>query len=53
VRGGENGGFVGQLKGGQVSGKGMPMGQLLLEPREQEVPLKKVKSWFRRWIYDG
>jgi allantoinase len=35
-----NGGFV---------GKGCA-GQLLLEPRQKE--LKRVKSWFRRWIYD-
>jgi allantoinase len=40
VKGGANEGFV---------GKGCS-GQLLLEPRLKE--LKKVKSWFRRWIYD-
>jgi allantoinase len=40
VRGAENGGFV---------GKGCS-GQLLLEPRQKE--LKRVKSWFKRWIYD-
>ncbi|KIW54059.1 allantoinase [Exophiala xenobiotica] len=40
VRDGKNGGFV---------GKGCT-GQLLLEPRMKE--LKKVKSWFKRWIYD-
>ena len=40
VRDGPNNGFV---------GKGCS-GQLLLEPRQKE--LKKVKSWFKRWIYD-
>lgn len=40
VRGGLNNGFVGK----SCSGK------LLLEPRQKE--LKKVKSWFRRWVYD-
>jgi len=40
VRDGANSGFVGK----ECSG------QLLLEPRHKE--LKKVKSWFRRWIYD-
>lgn len=47
------------LRGKQVFVRGGPMegfvgkkcdGQLLLEPRQKE--LKKVKSWFRRWIYD-
>ncbi|KAK5942384.1 Allantoinase [Knufia obscura] len=37
-RGAENGGFVG----------GKPAGELLLEPRTKE--LKKVRSWFSRWI---
>ncbi|KAL2441607.1 Allantoinase [Exophiala dermatitidis] len=40
VRDGPNNGFVGK----ECSG------QLLLEPRRKE--LKRVKSWFRRWIYD-
>ncbi|KIY03042.1 uncharacterized protein Z520_01508 [Fonsecaea multimorphosa CBS 102226] len=40
VRDGLNNGFVGKEC----------EGQLLLEPRIKE--LKKVKSWFRRWIYD-
>jgi len=40
VRDGKNGGFVG--KGCQ--------GQLLLEPRLKE--LRRVKSWFQRWVYD-
>lgn len=40
ARGGANDGFV---------GKGCS-GQLLLEPRIKE--LKKVKSWFKRWVYD-
>ena len=40
VRGAPNNGFVGK----ECSG------QLLLEPRQKE--LKKVKSWFRKWIYD-
>jgi allantoinase len=37
---GKNGGFVGK----ECHGK------LLLEPRLKE--LKKVKSWFQRWVYD-
>lgn len=41
VWGGENNGFV---------GKGKPVGRLLLEPRQRE--MKRVKSWFRRWIWD-
>ena len=40
VRGGPDGGFVGKACSGQ----------LLLEPRLKE--LRKVKSWFKRWIYD-
>jgi len=40
VRNGKNGGFV---------GKGCE-GRLLLEPRVKE--LKRVKSWFQRWVYD-
>jgi allantoinase len=40
IRGEANGGFVGK----ECSG------QLLLEPRMKE--LKKVKSWFKRWVYD-
>lgn len=40
ARGDVNGGFV---------GKGCS-GQLLLEPRVRE--LKRVKSWFKRWVYD-
>lgn len=40
VRDGANAGFVGKSC----------TGQLLLEPRTKE--LKKVKSWFKRWIYD-
>jgi len=40
VRDGKNGGFV---------GKGCE-GKLLLEPRAHE--LKRVKSWFQRWVYD-
>jgi allantoinase len=40
VRDGANNGFVGKACSGQ----------LLLEPRPKE--LKKVKSWFQRWIYD-
>jgi allantoinase len=40
ARGEANDGFV---------GKGCS-GQLLLEPRIKE--LKKVKSWFKRWVYD-
>lgn len=42
VRGGENNGFI--------MGEKKCVGTLLLEPRVKE--LKKVKSWFRRWIYD-
>jgi len=42
VRDGENNGFV---------GKGKPIGQLLLQPRQRE--MKRVKSWFRRWIWDA
>lgn len=41
VRGEQNNGFV---------GKGKPVGRLLLEPRQRE--MKRVKSWFRRWIWD-
>ena len=41
ARGEAHGGFVGK----ECSG------QLLLEPRVKE--LKKVKSWFKRWVYDG
>ncbi|KAI1608730.1 allantoinase [Exophiala viscosa] len=40
VRGGPNNGFIGK----ECSG------QLLMEPRLKE--LKRVKSWFKRWIYD-
>lgn len=40
IRNGPNNGFVGKACSGQ----------LLLEPRVKE--LKKVKSWFKRWIYD-
>ncbi|KIV96168.1 allantoinase [Exophiala mesophila] len=40
VRNGPNDGFVGKDC----------VGQLLLEPRTKE--LKRVKSWFKRWIYD-
>ena len=40
VRGGENGGFVGKKC----------TGVLLLEPRVKE--MKRVKSWFKRWVYD-
>ncbi|KAL6245823.1 Allantoinase [Rhinocladiella similis] len=40
IRDGANAGFVGKAC----------TGQLLLEPRTKE--LKKVKSWFKRWIYD-
>jgi allantoinase len=40
ARGEANGGFVGKACSGQ----------LLLEPRIKE--LKKVKSWFKRWVYD-
>ncbi|EXJ60063.1 allantoinase [Cladophialophora yegresii CBS 114405] len=40
VRDGKNGGFVGKEC----------QGMLLLEPRLKE--LKKVKSWFQRWVYD-
>jgi allantoinase len=42
VRGAKKGGFV---------GKGCS-GRLLLEPRNRDPGLKRVKSWFRRWIYD-
>ena len=41
VRGGVNGGFADE--------KGCT-GQLLLEPRQKE--LKRVKSWFQKWVYD-
>lgn len=41
VKGGENGGFVGEKCAGQ----------LLLEPRQKE--MRRVKSWFKRWIYDS
>ena len=40
TRGAENGGFVGKACSGQ----------LLLEPRAKE--MKRVKSWFKRWVYD-
>jgi len=40
VLGGPNNGFVAKACSGQ----------LLLEPRQKE--LKRVKSWFSRWIYD-
>ena len=40
VKDGANNGFVGKPCSGQ----------LLLEPRQKE--LKKVKSWFQRWVYD-
>lgn len=40
IRNGVNEGFVGKECAGQ----------LLLEPRTKE--LKRVKSWFKRWIYD-
>lgn len=40
VRGQDNSGFVGKTCSGQ----------LLLEPRVQE--LKRVRSWFQRWVYD-
>ena len=40
ARGGTNGGFVGKTCSGQ----------LLLEPSTKEI--KRVKSWFERWVYD-